>query len=161
MSYADQLVEQLKKRVQDFQGGAEVQEIGTVIEVKDGIARMRGLDRCQAQEMLEFPGEVFGIALNLEDETVGAVILGPYSHIKEGDTVKRTGPVTSVPVGAELVGRVVDAVGIAIDDGKPLATKEFLPVERIAPGVMTREPVNRPMQTGIKSIDALIPTGLS
>ncbi len=159
MSHTEQIVAQLKERIAQFDTTATVSEIGTVIEVKDGIARIDGLDRCQAQEMLEFPGGVFGIALNLEEQTVGAVILGESRYIKEGDTVKRTNRIMSVPVGDELVGRVVDALGTPIDGGKELKTKEYMPVERIAPGVMTREPVNRPMQTGIKSIDALIPVG--
>ncbi len=159
MSYTEQIVAQLKERIAQFDTTATVSEIGTVIEVKDGIARIDGLDRAQAQEMLEFPGGTFGIALNLEEQTVGAVILGESRHIKEGDTVKRTNRIMSVPVGDELIGRVVDAVGNPIDGGKELKTKEYMPVERIAPGVMTREPVNRPMQTGIKSIDALIPVG--
>lgn len=159
MSYTEQIVAQLKDRIAKFDTEATVSEIGTVIEVKDGIARIDGLDNCQAQEMLEFPGGVFGIALNLEEQTVGAVILGESRHIKEGDTVKRTKRIMSVPVGDELVGRVVDALGMPIDGGKDLTTKEYMPVERVAPGVMSREPVNRPMQTGIKSIDALIPVG--
>jgi F-type H+/Na+-transporting ATPase subunit alpha len=159
MSNTQQIVAQLKERIAQFDTTATVSEIGTVIEVKDGIARMDGLDHCQAQEMLEFPGGVYGIALNLEEQTIGAVILGESRYIKEGDTVKRTKRIMSVPVGDELVGRVVDALGTPIDGGKELKTKEYMPVERIAPGVMTREPVNRPMQTGIKSIDALIPVG--
>lgn len=159
MSNVNYIVEELKKRIDAFAPATSVEEIGTVIEVKDGIARMSGLINCQAQEMLEFPGGVYGIALNLEEETVGAVLLGEFRHIKEGDTVKRTGRVMSVPVGEELVGRVVDAMGTVIDGGAPLKTKEYMPVERVAPGVMTRYPVNKPMQTGIKAIDALIPVG--
>lgn len=159
MSYADQIVERLKKNIASFEQRVVVEEVGTVIEVKDGIARMTGLEKCQAQEMLEFPENTFGIALNLEEETVGAVILGEYRHIKEGDTVKRTGRIMSVPVGEALVGRVVNALGREIDGKGEIKTKEFYPVERVAPGVITREPVNRPMQTGIKAIDALIPIG--
>jgi len=159
MSYTDQVVELLKKNISSFEKSVQVEEVGTVIEVKDGIARMNGLEKCQAQEMLEFPGNTFGIALNLEEETVGAVILGSYKHIKEGDTVKRTGKIMSVPVGEAMIGRVVNALGQEIDGKGTLKTKEFYPVERVAPGVITREPVNRPMQTGIKAIDALIPVG--
>ncbi len=159
MSYTDQVVELLKKNITEFQKTVQVEEVGTVIEVKDGIARITGLEKCQAQEMLEFPGETFGIALNLEEETVGAVILGDFKHIKEGDIVKRTGRIMSVPVGEGLIGRVVNALGQEIDGRGILKTKEFYPVERVAPGVITREPVNRPMQTGIKAIDALIPVG--
>ncbi len=159
MSYADQVIELLKKNIASFEKNVQVEEIGTVIEVKDGIARMTGLEKCQAQEMLEFPGDTYGIALNLEEETVGAVILGDFKHIKEGDTVKRTGRIMSIPVGEAMIGRVVNALGQEIDGRGPLKTKQFYPVERVAPGVITREPVNRPMQTGIKAIDALIPVG--
>ncbi|PIR77448.1 MAG: F0F1 ATP synthase subunit alpha, partial [Candidatus Magasanikbacteria bacterium CG10_big_fil_rev_8_21_14_0_10_38_6] len=134
-------------------------EIGKVIEVGDGIARMSGLENCQSQEMLEFEGGTMGVALNLETETVGAVILGDYTTIKEGDTVKRTGKILSVPVGENMIGRVVDALGNAIDGKGDINTNQFYPVERIAPGVMTRQPVETPMQTGIKAIDALIPIG--
>ncbi len=159
MSYTDQVVELLKKNIASFEKTADVEEVGTVIEVKDGIARMSGLEKCQAQEMLEFPGGTLGIALNLEEETVGAVILGAYKHIKEGDTVKRTGKIMSIPVGDAMIGRVVNALGQEIDGKGPIKTKDFYPVERVAPGVITRQGVNRPMQTGIKAIDALIPVG--
>ncbi len=154
-----QIVEELKKSIKQFEKTVEVEEIGTVIEVGDGIARINGLTKCQAQEMLEFTGGIFGVALNLEEETVGAVILGEYQKIKEGDTVKRTGRVLSVPVGQELVGRVVNALGQPVDGKGDLKTKEFYPMEKIAPGVMTREPVHEPVQTGIKAIDAMIPIG--
>ncbi|MBI2437069.1 MAG: F0F1 ATP synthase subunit alpha [Candidatus Magasanikbacteria bacterium] len=159
MSYVDQVVELLKKNIASFEKTVEIEEVGTVIELKDGIARMTGLEKCQAQEMLEFPGNTFGIALNLEEESVGAVILGSYKHIKEGDMVKRTGRIMSVPVGEAMIGRVVNALGQEIDGKGEIKTKEFYPVERVAPGVITREPVNRSMQTGIKAIDALIPIG--
>ncbi len=159
MAYTDQVIASLKKNIESFKKEVQVEEVGTVIEIGDGIARMSGLEKCQAQEMLEFPGNTFGIALNLQEETVGAVILGSYSHIKEGDTVKRTGRIMSVPVADALIGRVVNAIGEPIDGKGAINTKTFYPVERIAPGVMTREPVSRPMQTGIKAIDALIPVG--
>lgn len=159
MSYTDQVIESLKKNIESFKKEVSVKEVGTVISVGDGIARMSGLDNCKAQEMLEFPGGTYGLALNLEEETVGAVILGDFHHIKEGDTVKRTGKIMSVPVGDQLIGRVVNAVGVAIDGGDEIKVEEFYPVERVAPGVMTREPVNRPVQTGIKAIDAMIPVG--
>ncbi len=159
MSYTDQVIASLKKNIDSFKKEVQVEEVGTVIEIGDGIARMGGLEKCQAQEMLEFPGGTFGIALNLQEETVGAVILGAYQHIKEGDTVKRTGRIMSVPVSDTLIGRVVNAIGEPIDGKGAINTKTFYPVERIAPGVMTREAVNRPMQTGIKAIDALIPVG--
>lgn len=153
------IVNELKKHIQSFEKNIQVEEVGTVLEVKDGIALISGLEKCQAQEMLEFPGGVLGIALNLEEEMVGSVILGDFKGIKEGDTVKRTGRIMSVPVGEMLIGRVVNAIGEAIDGKGEIKSKEFYPVERVAPGVITREPVNRPMQTGIKAIDSLIPVG--
>jgi F-type H+-transporting ATPase subunit alpha len=159
MSYTDNVIASLKKNIELFEKKVQTEEVGTVIEVKDGIVLMTGLTNCQSQEMLAFPGGTFGIALNLEEETVGAVILGNFSHIKEGDEVKRTGRVMSVPVGEKMIGRVVNAIGEPIDGKGDIATKDFYPVERVAPGVMTREPVNTPMQTGIKAIDALIPIG--
>ncbi len=156
------IIEEIKKNISLFQKEAEMEEVGKVIEVGDGIARLSGLGKCQASEMLEFgSGEniTYGLALNLEEETVGCVLLGEYKHIKEGDTVKRTNRILSVPVGEELVGRVVNPLGQAIDGGKDIKTKTFYPIEKIAPGVMTRERVNQPLQTGIKAIDALIPVG--
>jgi F-type H+/Na+-transporting ATPase subunit alpha len=159
MSYTDQVVASLKKQLESFEKGVEVEEVGTVIEVGDGIARMTGLEKCQAQEMLEFADGTIGLALNLEEETVGAIILGDAKNIKEGDTVKRTGKIMSVPVGEKMIGRVVNALGEQIDGKGDIATKEFYPVERIAPGVMSRQPVDTPMQTGVKAVDALIPIG--
>lgn len=155
----NKIVEELKKSIAQFEKQVTVEEIGKVLEVGDGIARMSGLSKCQASEMLEFPGGVFGVALNLEEETVGAVILGDYRHIKEGDTVKRTGRILSVPVGEDLIGRVVNPLGQPIDGGAPIKEKTFYPVERIASGVMSREGVSEPVQTGIKAIDSLIPVG--
>jgi len=159
MSQTDQIVKELKKQIESFKQEVQVEEVGTVIEVGDGIARMTGLDNCQSQEMLEFPGGVMGLALNLEEETVGAIILGDYKAIKEGDSVKRTGKIMSVPVSEKMIGRVVNALGAPIDGGAEISAKEYYPVERVASGVMTREPVNRPLQTGIKAIDSLIPIG--
>src|SRR3989339_1064061 len=153
------IVEELKKNISAFEKTVEVEEVGLVMEVGDGIARLSGLSKCQANEMLEFPGGVFGVALNLEEETVGAVLLGEFRHIKEGDTVKRTGRILSVPVGEELIGRVVNPLGEPIDGGAEFRSKKFYPIEKIAPGVMTREPVSQPVQTGIKAIDAMIPIG--
>src|SRR3989339_178569 len=153
------IVEELKKNISVFEKQVEVEEVGTVIEIGDGIARMSGLAKCQASEMLEFPGGTMGVALNLEEETVGAMLLGEYTHIKEGDTVKRTGRILSVPVGEQLIGRVVNPLGQAIDGGTEIKTGKFYPVEKIAPGVMLRERVNQPVQTGIKAIDAMIPIG--
>lgn len=156
------IVEEIKKNISLFQKETSKEEIGKVIEVGDGIARISGLTKCQSSEMLEFTanGETtYGLALNLEEETVGCVLLGEYRYIKEGDTVKRTNRILSVPVGEELIGRVVNPLGQAIDGGKEIKSNKFYPIEKIAPGVMTREPVNQPLQTGIKTIDALIPIG--
>ncbi len=156
------IIEEIKKNISSFQKETAKEEVGKVIEVGDGIARISGLTKCQSSEMLEFTsnGETtYGLALNLEEETVGCVLLGEYKHIKEGDTVKRTNRILSVPVGEELVGRVVNPLGQAIDGGKDIKSTKFYPIEKIAPGVMTREPVNQPLQTGIKAIDALIPVG--
>jgi len=169
MSYTDQIIAALKKEIAAFDSIVQVDEIGTVISVGDGIARLSGLDHCQAQEMLEFASATsarsndrvptYGIALNLEEDTVGAIILGEFKHIKEGDTVKRTRRIMSVSVGEALIGRVVNAIGQPIDGKGEIKTDKNYPVERVAPGVITREPVNRPMQTGIKAIDTLIPIG--
>lgn len=153
------IVDELRKNIDSFKKQVETEEIGEIVEVGDGIARMSGLARCQASEMLEFPGGTFGLALNLEDETVGAVLLGEYAHLKEGDTVKRTGRILSVPVGEELIGRVVNPLGIPIDGGPEIKTKTYYPMEKIAPGVMTREKVSEPVQTGVKAIDSMIPIG--
>ena len=158
MSIAN-IVEELKKNIASFEKQVETEEVGAIVEVGDGIARMSGLTGCQSNEMLEFPGGTFGVALNLENETIGSILLGEYKHLKEGDTVKRTGRILSVPVGEELIGRVVNPLGFAIDGGAEIKTKNFYPVEKIAPGVMTREPVTQPVQTGIKAIDAMIPIG--
>ncbi len=160
------IVEEIRKNISLFQKETSKEETGKVIEVGDGIARLSGLTKCQASEMLEFVGEegssdevTYGLALNLEEETVGCVLLGGYKHIKEGDTVKRTNRILSVPVGEELIGRVVNPLGQAIDGGKDIKSSKFYPIEKIAPGVMTREPVSQPLQTGIKAIDAMIPIG--
>jgi F-type H+/Na+-transporting ATPase subunit alpha len=153
------LIESLKKQIADFAPAAQVEETGTVVEVGDGIARMSGLTKCASMEMIEFPGHVMGVALNLEEETVGAVILGQYTAIKEGMTARRTGRILSVPVGEELLGRVVNPLGEAVDGKAAIKSKKMNPVEKIAPGVMTREPVGVPLQTGIKAIDSMIPIG--
>ncbi len=153
------IVEELKKNIASFEKQVKVEEIGTITEVGDGIARLRGLTACRASEMLEFPGGTYGVALNLEEETIGTIILGDYKHLKEGDTVKRTGRILSIPVGDELIGRVVNPLGQPIDGGADFKTKIFSPIEKIAPGVMAREPVSQPVQTGIKAIDAMIPIG--
>jgi len=155
----NKIVEELKKNISSFEKKVEVEEVGKVVQVGDGIARMSGLNKCQYNEILEFPDETFGVALNLEEETIGAVILGEFKHIKEGDDVKRTGRILSVPVGDQFVGRVVNPLGQAVDGGAEIKSKDFYPIEKIAPGVMTRQPVDQPVQTGIKAIDAMIPIG--
>jgi F-type H+-transporting ATPase subunit alpha len=156
---SDDITQIIKSAIDEFDAGIETRSVGTVVEVGDGIARVYGLEGALASELLEFPGGVKGMALNLEEETVGAVILGDYTQIKEGDTVKTTGSVVEVPVGSALVGRVVDALGRPIDDKGPVAATSTRPVERVAPGVITRRSVDTPVQTGIKAIDALIPIG--
>ncbi len=149
----------IKSAIDQFDAGVEMRSVGTVVEVGDGIAQVYGLEGALASELLEFPGGVMGVALNLEEETVGAVILGDYTKIKEGDTVKTTGSVVEVPVGAALIGRVVDPLGRPIDDKGPINATATRPVERVAPGVIKRQSVDTPVQTGIKAIDALIPIG--
>ena len=156
---SDEITSILKSAIDSFDAGVETRSVGTVVEVGDGIAQIYGLDAALASELLEFPGDVFGLALNLEEETVGAVILGDARAIKEGDTVKTTGRVAEVPVGQALVGRVVDPLGRPLDDKGPIVATARRPVERIAPGVIVRQSVDTPVQTGIKAIDALIPIG--
>jgi F-type H+/Na+-transporting ATPase subunit alpha len=156
---SDDITQIIKAAIDEFDIGVETRSVGTVVEVGDGIARIYGLEGALASELLEFPGGVKGMALNLEEDTVGAVILGDYTQIKQGDTVKTTGAVVEVPVGPQLIGRVVDALGRPIDDKGPFNAAATRPVERVAPGVMTRQSVDTPVQTGIKAIDALIPIG--
>src|SRR5213594_976486 len=156
---SDEIVNIIKSAIDTFDADAETRNVGTVVEVGDGIAQIYGLEGALSQELLEFPGGIMGMALNLEEETVGAVILGDASGIKEGDTVKTTGRVVEVPVGQALLGRVVDPLGQPLDDKGPIKTKKTRPVERIAPGVIVRKSVDTPVQTGIKAIDALIPIG--
>ncbi|HEX3264177.1 MAG TPA: F0F1 ATP synthase subunit alpha [Candidatus Limnocylindrales bacterium] len=156
---SDEIVNIIKSSIDSFDANAETRNVGTVVEVGDGIAQIYGLEGALASELLEFPGGVMGMALNLEEETVGAVVLGDASAIKEGDTVKTTGRVVEVPVGQALLGRVVDPLGKPLDDKGPIETTKTRPVERIAPGVIVRQSVDTPVQTGIKAIDALIPIG--
>jgi F-type H+-transporting ATPase subunit alpha len=145
--------EEISKIIRDTIGNyavdVDVAEVGTVVSVGDGIARLHGLERTMAGEMIEFPHGVFGIALNLEEDSVGAVLLGHSTAIKEGDIVKRTGRIISVPVGDELVGRVVNALGQPIDGKGPINSKKSMPIERLAPGVVDRSPVKEPLQTGL------------
>src|SRR6187455_1522997 len=155
--------EEISKIIRDQIGSHAVQvdvaEVGTVISVGDGIARVNGIERAMAGEMLEFPNGLFGIALNLEEDAVGAVLLGHSTDLKEGDTVKRTGRIISVPVGDELVGRVVNALGQPIDGKGPIGSRNFQAIERLAPGVVDRSPVKEPLQTGLKAIDGMVPIG--
>ena len=156
---ADEISKILREQIENYEQTVAVEEVGSVISVGDGIARIHGLEKVMAGEMLEFPHEVFGIALNLEEEEVGAVLLGEYTEIKEGDTVKRTKTIMSVPVGDALIGRIVNPLGEPVDDKGPIAAKERNALERIAPGVLDRQPVREPLQTGIKAIDSMIPIG--
>ncbi|MBX6359272.1 MAG: F0F1 ATP synthase subunit alpha [Acidobacterium ailaaui] len=156
---ADEITQLLKEQIQNYDAKVRVDEVGTVISLGDGIARIHGLDKVMYGEMIEFPHGVYGLAMNLEEEQVGAVLMGDYTEIREGDQVKRTGKILSVPVGEALIGRVVNSLGQAIDDKGPINTSETLPVERIAPGVIDRQSVREPMMTGIKAIDSMIPIG--
>src|SRR6266516_7517012 len=154
-----EISELIKSKIQNLETGAEVRTQGTVVSLSDGIARIHGLSDAMQGEMLEFPQNTFGLALNLERDSVGAVILGDYEHISEGDTVKCTGRILEVPVGPELMGRVVDALGQPIDGKGPINAKLSAPIEKIAPGVIARQSVSEPMQTGLKSIDSMVPVG--
>jgi F-type H+-transporting ATPase subunit alpha len=149
----------LREQVGGYTVDVDVAEVGTVVSIGDGMARLHGVERCMAGEMIEFPGGAFGIALNLEEDSVGSVLLGDAHGVKEGDIVKRTGRIISVPVGDELLGRVVNALGQPVDGKGPIPTTQFLPIERIAPGVVDRQSVREPLQTGLKAIDAMIPVG--
>jgi F-type H+/Na+-transporting ATPase subunit alpha len=154
-----EISELIKSRIQGLADTAEIRNQGTVISLTDGIARVHGLSDAMQGEMLEFPGNTFGLALNLERDSVGAVILGEYEHISEGDTVKTTGRVLEVPIGPELKGRVVNALGQPIDGKGPINAKLSSPIEKIAPGVIARQSVSQPMQTGLKAIDSMVPIG--
>ena len=156
---ADEISSLIQKQIEGFEGGIELKETGRVISVGDGIARIYGLGEAMSGELLEFPGGLAGMVLNLEEDNVGAVLLGRDDEIKEGDEVKRTGRIMEVPIGPELVGRVVDGLGQPIDGKGPIKTEKFGPIERIAPGVIDRKSVHEPMQTGIKAIDGMIPIG--
>lgn len=149
----------LKAQIERYQSEVEVSNVGSVIYVGDGIARVYGLQGAMAGELLEFPGGTVGMVLNLEEDNVGAVLLGAYSHIKEGDIVKATGRIMEVPVGDAMLGRVVNALGQPLDGKGPINTSATRPIEKVAPGVITRESVNQPMQTGIKAIDSMVPIG--
>jgi len=156
---ADEITELIRQQIENYQSKISVDEVGTVVTLGDGIARVYGLDKVMAGELLNFPHSVAGIAMNLEEDYVGVVLLGDYTEIREGDEVKRTGRIMSVPVGEGLVGRVVNSLGQPIDDKGPIATSQFIPLERLAPGVIDRQPVREPMATGLKAIDSMIPIG--
>jgi F-type H+-transporting ATPase subunit alpha len=156
---AGEITELLRQQIENYEQKIQVDEVGTIISLGDGIARVHGLDKVMAGELIEFPHNVAGLAMNLDEDQVGAVLLGDYTELKEGDQVKRTGRIMSVPVGEAMIGRVVNALGQPIDDKGPINTDKFLPVERLAPGVIARQSVREPMATGIKAIDTMIPIG--
>src|SRR6476646_8255911 len=156
---AEEISKIIREQIGSYAVDVDVAEVGSIISIGDGIARVHGVDNAMAGEMLEFPHGVFGIALNLEEDSVGAVLLGEFREIKEGDLVKRTGRIISVPVGDELLGRVVNALGQPIDGKGPIVTKQTSPIERLAPGVVDRQSVKEPIQTGLKAIDAMVPIG--
>ncbi len=156
---AEEISEIIRKQIKEYGKEVAVAETGTIISIGDGIARIHGLDKAMAGELLEFPGGVAGMCLNLEEDNVGAAILGDFEDIKEGDSVKRTGRIISVPVGDELLGRVVNSLGQPLDGKGPITTGRYSPIERIAPGVVDRQGVREPLQTGLKAIDSLVPIG--
>jgi F-type H+-transporting ATPase subunit alpha len=156
---AGEITELLRQQIENYEQKIQIDEVGTIISLGDGIARVHGLDKVMAGELIDFPHGVAGLAMNLDEDQVGAVLLGDYTELKEGDQVKRTGRIMSVPVGEAMIGRVVNALGQPIDDKGPIDTDKFLPVERLAPGVIARQSVREPMATGIKAIDTMIPIG--
>jgi len=156
---ADEITQLLREQIANYDSKVQVDEIGTITSLGDGIARIHGLDKCMAGELLSFPHGIAGLALSLEEDQVGSVVLGEYTDLKEGQEVKRTGKILSVPVGDAMIGRVVNALGQPIDDKGPIATTQTLPVERLAPGIIDRQGVREPMATGLKAIDAMIPIG--
>lgn len=156
---AEEISEIIKAQLQGLEPEVEFSEVGTVVEVGDGVARLYGLEKVMAGELLEFPGETLGLVLNLEEDSVSAILLGDDTHVKEGDLAKRTRRIAQVPVGEPMLGRVVNALGQPLDDKGPIQAKEFNPIERLAPGVVDRRPVKEPLQTGIKAIDSMIPIG--
>ena len=156
---ADEISQILREQIANYDSKVRVDEVGTIISLGDGIARIHGLDKAMAGELLSFPHGIAGLAMSLEEDQVGAVLLGDYTELSEGNEVKRTGKILSVPVGEAMIGRVVNALGVPIDDKGPIATTSTLPVERLAPGIIDRQPVREPMATGLKAIDAMIPIG--
>ncbi|GAC1434142.1 MAG: F0F1 ATP synthase subunit alpha [Terriglobales bacterium] len=156
---ANEITQLIRAQIENYESKIAVDEVGTVVTLGDGIARVHGLDKVMAGELLAFPQDLAGIAMNLEEDQVGVVLLGDYTEIKEGDVVKRTGRIMSVPVGDGMIGRVVNSLGQPIDDKGPISTDKFIPLERLAPGVIDRQPVREPMATGLKAIDSMIPVG--
>src|SRR5690348_16225811 len=156
---ADEITKLIREQIEGYESKLAVDEVGTILSLGDGIARVHGLEKVMAGELLVFPHNVAGLAMNLEEDQVGVVLLGDYTEIKEGDEVRRSGRIMSVPVGDAMVGRVVNALGQPIDDRGPIATEKFNAVERLAPGVIDRQPVREPMATGLKAIDSMIPVG--
>ncbi|HAF17873.1 MAG: F0F1 ATP synthase subunit alpha [Thermacetogeniaceae bacterium] len=156
---AEEISSLIKTQIERYKSQIEVADVGTVIQVGDGIARVYGLERAMAGELLEFPGDIYGMVQNLEEDNIGVVMLGPYAHIKEGDTVKSTGKIMEVPVGEAMIGRVVNSLGQPLDGKGPIETDRFRPVEFLAPGVIQRQPVKVPLQTGLKAVDSMIPIG--
>ena len=156
---ADEISQIIKKQIQDFDGATRVAQTGTVLASGDGIARVYGLDSVMAGELVEFPGDVFGLVLNLEQDNVGVAVLGDPNGVREGDTVKRTGRIADVPVGDAVMGRVVNALGQPVDGKGPIETRDRRQVEVKAPGIIGRQPVKEPLQTGLKAIDSMIPIG--
>ncbi|MHC4182965.1 MAG: F0F1 ATP synthase subunit alpha [Planctomycetota bacterium] len=155
----DEVASLIKREIEGYEEKLKMESVGTVLQVGDGVARIYGLDDCMSNELIEFPGGIYGIALNLEEDNVGCILLGSDSNIKEGDTVKTTGRIVEVPVGDALVGRVVNALGQPLDGKGPIHTEKYMPIEGTAPNVVERQPVKEPLQTGIKAIDAMIPIG--
>src|SRR5262249_24286982 len=158
-SKTDEISKIIREQIGSYAVDVDVAEVGSIISIGDGIARVHGVEKAMAGELLEFPHGVFGIALNLEEESVGTVLLGEFHEIKEGDLVKWTGRIICVPVGDEMLGRVVNALGQPIDGKGPISTTQFAPIERVAPGVVDRQSVKEPLQTGLKAIDAMVPIG--
>ena len=156
---ASEISQLIKERIENFEAAAEARDVGTVIALTDGIVRIHGLADARYGEMIEFPGNTFGLALNIEQDSVGAVVLGDYKHISEGDTVKTTGRILEVPIGEGLLGRVVDALGNPIDGKGPIEAEGTSPIEKVAPGVIARKSVDQPVQTGLKAIDSMVPIG--
>jgi F-type H+/Na+-transporting ATPase subunit alpha len=156
---ADEITKLIREQIDNYETKIAVDEVGTVMSIGDGIARVYGLDKVMAGELLSFPHNVAGLAMNLEEDQVGVVLLGEYTEVEEGDEVKRTGRIMSVPVGDAMIGRVVNGLGMPIDDKGPVNTDKYIPVERLAPGVIDRQPVKEPMATGLKAIDSMIPVG--